>query len=88
MAKPTQQARLIAGLLALGYTEVQNPKTKKARQFCREDITGPTNNMFVGKAGSLRSDEFGRYSESHAMSDRVKAAIMAKGDELTARAAT
>jgi hypothetical protein len=50
-AVKTIRDQLVAGLIALGYTQIANPLTRKFLVFRRPDSN---RNWYVGKAGALR----------------------------------
>ena len=75
MAKRTQSARLIAGLLARGHTELHVKHTVKSRAF---DYPGHDGYLYVGKAGSLR---YGPNRHSSVPHNRLKRDILASEPE-------
>lgn len=67
----TQTERLVAGLLAAGWTEIES-RTSKARTFTKP---GQANLFFVGRAGSLR---FGPAYTASWSAEKSKAKLLAK----------
>ena len=80
MAKKTLQERYAAGLSAIGYTEDLQARSKKFRTFIRPSklYPGTDEKVYLGKAGSVR---YGKtVSNSMAMNDGNRRALLAKGD--------
>lgn len=67
----TQTERIIAGLQAAGWTEIEG-RTSKARTFTKP---GHANFFFVGRAGSLR---FGLSYTTSWRAEKAKANLLAK----------
>lgn len=67
----TQTERIIAGLQAAGWTEIEG-RTSKARTFTKP---GQANLFFVGRAGSLR---FGLSYTTSWSAEKSKAKLLAK----------
>lgn len=86
MVKHTQQECFARALVSMGYTEVKKSKTKKTRHFSHfshMDIKYPIH-AFLGKSGSVRRSDTGRYSDSYPIDEHLKITMLRIGRELLA----
>lgn len=74
MGKVTIEAKLVAGLVALGFSEVQ-AVTRKARKFVSNTMADA---FFVGKSGSLRVGR--NYTDSTPALHGTKLKVIRKGE--------
>lgn len=76
--KKTLREKYIAGLLALGYAQIDS-RSSKFEVFAKPGT--PATFFFVGKSGSLRFSDVRRVDSSIPASDRTKAMVISKGEE-------
>jgi len=79
----TKQEQYAAGLMALGFKEIESPSSK-FRCFHNAN-SGSTAYFFLGRAGAVRYGPFKRITGATAATDRTKAAILAKQQPLPGR---
>lgn len=76
--KKTLREKYIAGLLALGYAQIDS-RSSKFEVFAKPGTPVPFF-FFVGKSGSLRFSSQKRIDSSVPASDRTKAMVISKGE--------
>ncbi len=76
--KKTLREKYIAGLLALGYAQIDS-RSSKFEVFAKPGTPVPF--FFVGKSGSLRFSNVARVDSSVPASASTKSKIISKGEE-------